>query len=48
MINGYMTDEKVLTEHPEGKHGVRIDRVIYDELKQQIISCLKEQECTYT
>jgi len=31
-----------------GGNGVRIDKAIYDLMKQQIISCLHEDECTYT
>lgn len=44
----YMVNEKIMTIHPEGKNGVRIDKAIYDLMKQQIISCLHEDECTYT
>jgi DNA-binding transcriptional ArsR family regulator len=43
-----MNDEKIMTKHTEGKQGVRIDKALYDELRKQILSCLKEQECTYT
>jgi len=44
----HMSDEKIVTKHPEGKNGVRIDKAIYDLMKKQIISCLNERDCTYT
>ena len=43
-----MTPEKVLTKHPLGKSGRRIDRNKYETLKKAILSALRKNELTHT
>ncbi len=40
-------DEKILTLHPQGKKGVRIDRSKYDTMKAAILKVLKGKELTH-
>ena len=40
-------DEKVLTLHPQGKKGVRIDRAKYDAMKAAILRVLRGKELTH-
>lgn len=35
-----MTEQKILTLHPEGKQGTRIDRDKYDAMKKAILAIL--------
>lgn len=32
--------DKILTQHPEGKHGVNIDRTKYDQVRSAILDAL--------
>lgn len=43
-----MSEEKILTEHPGGKRGVRIDRARYEVMKKAIVESLHEGEMTHT
>ena len=43
-----MTEEKILTKHPEGKSGRNINKRIYETVKQGIISVLQNKELTHT
>ena len=43
-----MTDEKVMTLHPEGKQGVNISAEKYEMIKDQIISHLQQEPLTYS
>ena len=43
-----MTDEKILTKHPQGKSGKNIDIKKYDTLKQAILSALRKNDLTHT
>lgn len=36
-------DEKILTMHPAGKHGVHILKRRYEKVKNAIIDCLRQQ-----
>ncbi|GAB1421897.1 hypothetical protein MASR2M15_20940 [Anaerolineales bacterium] len=38
-----MSEEKILTLHPEGKQGVRIDKNKYDQIRQAILDVLKNE-----
>lgn len=40
-------DEKILTLHPQGKKGVRIDRAKYDTMKATILKVLRGKELTH-
>ncbi len=42
-----MTEEKILTRHPQGKNGRNINREYYETLKQAILSVLKDKELTH-
>jgi uncharacterized protein DUF6958 len=42
-----MTAEKILTKHPLGKSGRKIDRNKYDTLKKAIVSVLRKDEVTH-
>ena len=37
-------EEKILTQHPQGKQGVRISRAKYDAVRQAILDALAVQE----
>ena len=39
-----MSEEKILTLHPEGKQGANISRDKYDTVKSTIIEVLKEKD----
>ena len=39
--------EKILTLHPQGKKGVRIDRAKYDAMKSTILKILRGKELTH-
>ena len=39
-----MTEPKILTLHPEGKNGVNISLLKYEQIRDFIIKTLKEQE----
>ena len=43
-----MSEERILTKHPEGKTGVNISREKYYAIKTSILECLSEKELTYT
>ena len=43
-----MSEEKILTLHPQGKTGRNISRQNYDMLKVAILSALKNKELTQT
>jgi uncharacterized protein DUF6958 len=43
-----MPDEKILTKHPLGKTGRKIDREKHDTLKKAILSALQKNELTHT
>jgi len=42
-----MTEEKILTQHPQGKSGRNIDMKIYQLFKESILSELKGRELTH-
>ena len=42
-----MTEEKILTKHPQGKTGRKIDREKYETLKEAILSALRKKELTH-
>ena len=39
-----MSDEKILTLHPQGKQGVNIDKAKYDIMKQAIVEVIAANE----
>ena len=39
-----MMSEKIMTQHPEGKQGVNIDKAKYDAVRGAILSVLDEHE----
>ena len=43
-----MSEEKILTKHPQGKNGKTISKQKYDTLKGAILSALKNNELTHT
>lgn len=43
-----MKDEKILTKHPLGKTGKRIDRQKYEVVKATILSALKKKALTHS
>ena len=44
-----MTDTKILTLHPEGKHGVNISQHKYDTVRAAIEACLRDRaDLTFT
>jgi hypothetical protein len=38
-----MTEEKILTLHPQGKQGTNISKSKYDQMKGEIINALKDE-----
>ena len=43
-----MSEEKILTKHPQGKSGKNISKQKYETLKRAILSALKNNELTHT
>lgn len=43
-----MSDEKILTRHPQGKSGKNIDKKTYDAMSRAISSVLRGKELTHT
>jgi hypothetical protein len=43
-----MAEGKILTRHPLGKSGKNISKQKYDELKEAILSALKNKQLTHT
>jgi hypothetical protein len=43
-----MAEEKIITEHPQGKTGRNISREKYETLKRAILSALNNKELTHT
>ena len=43
-----MAEEKILTKHPLGKSGRKINKQSYETLKQAILSALQNKELTHT
>ena len=43
-----MTEEKILTKHPQGKSGKNISRKTYELFKRAILSVLRGKELTHT
>ena len=43
-----MTDEKILTRHPQGKSGKNISKQKYETVKQAIVLALRPGELTHT
>ena len=43
-----MSEEKILTKHPQGKSGKNISKQKYETLKGAILSALKNNELTHT
>ncbi len=43
-----MSDEKILTKHPQGKSGKNIDKKKYDAMSRAIGSVLRGKELTHT
>jgi len=39
-----MSEEKIMTLHPQGKQGVNIDKAKYDSMKKAIIGVVSAQE----
>jgi hypothetical protein len=46
--NEKKTSEKILTKHPLGKSGKKIDREKYNTLKKAILSALRKTDLTHT
>jgi hypothetical protein len=42
-----MSEEKILTKHPQGKSGKNIDKQKYDVIRQEILSALEGSELTH-
>jgi len=42
------TEEKILTNHPQGKSGKNISRETYDLFKKAIVSTLRAEDLTHT
>lgn len=42
-----LSEEKILTLHPQGKRGVRIQRGKYDLMREAVLSCLQAGELTH-
>lgn len=42
-----MTEEKVLTRHPQGKTGRNISRQSYETVREAILSALRKRELTH-
>lgn len=40
--------DKILTQHPEGKKGVKINKEKYNIIRKEIIDLLESEELTYT
>ena len=43
-----MAEQKILTQHPSGKHGVNVDRETYELFKRAILVALNDKELTHT
>jgi len=43
-----MSEEKILTQHPQGKTGRNIDKETYELFKKEILATLKGKELTHT
>lgn len=43
-----MTEERILTKHPQGKSGKNITKKNYETLKKAILSALRNRELTHT
>ena len=43
-----MTEEKILTKHPQGKSGRNIDKKTYEIFKDAILSALQNKELSHT
>lgn len=41
------TKKKILTEHPQGKKGVRISKAKYYVIRSAIINCLRDKPLTH-
>ncbi|MCA9937202.1 MAG: hypothetical protein KC418_01060 [Anaerolineales bacterium] len=39
--------DRIMTLHPDGKKGVRIEAMKYEEIKQAILACLRERETLF-
>ena len=39
-----MAEERIMTQHPEGKQGVNISRAKYEAVREAILAALAEQE----
>jgi hypothetical protein len=42
-----MSEDKILTRHPEGKRGINISKAKYDAVKAAILECLRNKELTH-
>ena len=42
-----MSDEKILTLHPQGKNGVNISKEKYDLMKKSLLEVLRGKELTH-
>jgi hypothetical protein len=42
-----MTDQKILTLHPQGKRGVNIDRSKFEVMKKALLAVLRGKELTH-
>ena len=42
-----MEDEKIVTLHPQGKKGVNISKTKYNQIKSELIFCLKVKDLTH-
>ena len=43
-----MSEERILTKHPQGKSGKNITKQNYETLKKAILSMLRNKELTHT
>jgi hypothetical protein len=48
MDGGKMTEEKILTQHPQGKTGRNISKQSYETIKRAILSALRKKQLTHT
>lgn len=43
-----MSNEKILTKHPQKKKGWNIDKTKFNVIKKSIVDCLKNKELRFT
>lgn len=40
-------EDRILTLHPEGKNGVRIERAKYSMIREAVLAVLAQEPCTF-